>query len=99
MGFNMTILFPYIVCNLRLASVKSWSSRFSNILPHPDYSVESSFVLVASIPGSSIFHFLWEMPCSLMTQLRILDLCYSTVQLARSLVPCIMASFYWNAGF
>lgn len=55
MGFNMTTLFPYIVCNLWLASVKPCSSRFSKILPHPNCSVESSFVLVASIPHSSYF--------------------------------------------
>lgn len=78
MWFNITTLFPYVVCNSWLASVKPYSSRFSKILPHPDYSVESSFVLIDPIPGSSTSHFLWEMPCRLMTQLRILELCSSS---------------------
>lgn len=39
--------------------MKLYSLVFSKILPHTDYSVENSFVLVGSIPGSSISHFLF----------------------------------------
>lgn len=71
-----------------LSFMKHCSWTFSKILHHPDYSVESSFVLVDSIPGSCISHFLWEMPCRLMTQFRILELCSSSRVGLPMFFPC-----------